>query len=143
VWYARIYHVENFVLGVLLVNFFDHSTWNVDDLYDDFVIEAVEIDLMELLVSAYVARYIGLLYQFKYHVFGVHLHYFFERESFTKSRNLSILIQIGLHEQVNLEEIINLFLGLRFFGLHLFKTSLQNRNFKCLSLLVILLDIKT
>ena len=109
-WYARIDHVENFVLGVLFVNFFDHSTWNVDDLDDDFVIEAVQIDLMELLLSAYVARDIGLLYQFKYHVFGVHLHYLFEGESFTESRNLRIFIQIGLHKQVNLEKIIHLFL---------------------------------
>ena len=61
-WYARIYNAKDFVLGVLLVNFFNDSTWNIYDLNDYFVVKAVQIYFMELFLMALLFFDVCVLY---------------------------------------------------------------------------------
>ena len=72
---SRVDHIQNFIVCLLLVHFIDYSAWDVYDLNDDLVVEATEIDLMELLFAVeFSRRNTAVLIHFENHFFGVRSH---------------------------------------------------------------------
>ena len=57
-------HVQNFVVGLLRIIFFDHSARNVDDLHDGLAVQSTQIYLEVVLFRVAIVL-------FKYHFLGV------------------------------------------------------------------------
>ena len=67
---TSIDNVQNFVVGLLRIIFFDHSAWNVDDQYDYLAVQTTQIDLKVVLCGVAIIL-------FKYHFLGVGKDQFF------------------------------------------------------------------